>query len=59
MRYQNAKRKKLNKIADFVQYEVKIGKCDRQDIEDMICFIRATVLPYDEYMTAKREATEA
>lgn len=57
MRYQNAKRKKLNKIADFVQYEVKIGKCDKQDIEDIICFIRASVLPYEEYVVAKAEAT--
>lgn len=56
MRYQNAKRKKLNKIADFVQYEVRIGKCDKQDIEDIISFIRASVLPYEDYIAAKAEA---
>jgi hypothetical protein len=48
MKYISAKKKKLEKIRGLIQLEIRSGKCDRQDVSDLIDFLRITLTPYDE-----------
>jgi len=48
MKYISAKKKKLEKIRGMIQLEIRGGKCDRQDVDDLIEFLRITLTPYDE-----------
>lgn len=51
MKYQKAMKKKLSRIAAYVQREVEIGKCDQSDIEHIAKHILLTVTPYNEVLT--------
>jgi hypothetical protein len=51
MKYQKAMKKKLSRIAAYVQREVEIGKCDQSDIEAIARHIVLTVTPYNELLT--------
>jgi hypothetical protein len=48
MKYINAKKKKLERIRKNVQLEVKVGKCNQQDINDIIEFLKITLVPHDQ-----------
>lgn len=51
MKYQKAMKKKLSRIAAYVQREVEIGKCDQTDIEAIARHIVLTVTPHNEVLT--------
>jgi hypothetical protein len=51
MKYIKAKQKKLKRIQDFVQHEVDIGKCDQQDIDDIVNHLRVWLVPKVQTIT--------
>ena len=48
MKYINAKKKKLERIRKTVQLEVKVGKCNQQDINDILEFLKITLVPFEQ-----------
>ena len=46
MKYISAKKKKLEKIRSMIQLEIKSGKCNQEDIDDIINFLRITLAPW-------------
>lgn len=58
MKYISSKKKKLEKIRGMIQLEIRAGKCDRQDVDDIIEFLRITLTPADERLSVE-EALKA
>jgi hypothetical protein len=48
MKYINAKKKKLERIRKGIQLEIKVGKCDQKDIDDILNFLKITLVPHDQ-----------
>jgi hypothetical protein len=50
MKYISAKKKKLEKIRAMIQLEIKSGKCNQADVDDIVSFLKMTLAPWEGRM---------